>query len=127
MNASILLIEDEPALRNLFEAVLTRAGYTVATAENGRTAMRILATRAFDVVVTDIVMPEQEGIETIMKIRQLWPGLPIIAMSGGGHVEPERYLRIARSAGAMRLLAKPFAPARLLGCVYELLSPPTTA
>jgi len=125
MKRRILVIEDEPALLSLMDDLLTCAGYAVSPAENGRIAMEILRQNAVHLVITDLVMPEQEGIETIRKIRGLQPNLPIIAMSGGGVVEPDRYLSIAKAMGANRLLPKPFATELLLELVNDLLVAPT--
>jgi len=125
MKRRILVIEDEPALLSLMDDLLTCAGYAVSPAENGRIAMEILRQNAVHLVITDLVMPEQEGIETIRKIRGLQPNLPIIAMSGCGVVEPDRYLSIAKAMGANRLLPKPFATELLLELVNDLLVAPT--
>lgn len=124
MKPRILLVEDESALRELLEAVLRRAGFRVSAAANGREAMAILGENEVALVITDIVMPEQEGIETILRIRRVQPHLPIIAMSGGGHVEPAQYLSIAKTAGATQLLHKPFSPVRLIELVQKMIGDP---
>ena len=122
MNAQILLIEDDGALRNLLETVLKSASYDVWPAPQGREAMKILDVVVIDLIVTDIVMPEQDGIETILQVRRLQPRLPIIAMSGGGQVVPEQYLRMAKVVGATRLLANPVQPADLRKLLDGLLA-----
>jgi DNA-binding response OmpR family regulator len=124
MKPHILVIEDEPALLSLIEQLLTCAGYAVSSAEHGRAAMKILNDSVVHLVVTDLVMPEQDGIETIRKIRNLQPSVPIIAMSGGGVIEADRYLKIARALGAKRLLPKPFATNMLVEMVRELVGAP---
>ena len=121
MSVQILLIEDDDAVRELLETVLKDAGYDVWPLPHGREAMKVLNVVSVDMVVTDIIMPEQDGIETIMKIRRLLPRLPIIAMSGGGRLNLEQYLKIAKIVGATRLLAKPFQPADLLSLIDKML------
>lgn len=78
-----------------------------------------------DLVVTDMVMPEMDGVELILILRKTHPRLPVIAMSGGGRLGPDDYLKIARAGGAARILAKPFEIDQLLWMVRELIS--TTA
>jgi DNA-binding response OmpR family regulator len=120
----VLLVDDDDAFRKAFHIVLTRAGYEVFQAVNG-----IEAESAFDrydpnVVITDLIMPEQEGISTIQALRQRKPGVKIIAVSGGGRVNAEDYLVLAKGFGAARTLAKPFHPDVLLAAVEEVLAVP---
>lgn len=70
-----------------------------------------------DVVVTDLIMPDKEGIETIMELRAMWPDGLIVAVSGGGRMANKDFLRIAKGVGASAVLAKPFEPADLLSCI----------
>jgi YesN/AraC family two-component response regulator len=83
-------------------------GYAVQTAPNGRVGTRLFADAEPDLVITDIIMPEQEGIETIMRLRGLRPDKPIIAISGGGRVRNADFLQMAACLGASAVLAKPF-------------------
>lgn len=124
MKARILIIDDEPALRDLFKALLEMHGHTVSIAQHGREAMAILGEHSFDIVMTDVLMPEQDGIETIVQIRGRWPGLRVLAMSGGGHLDANYYLRVARSLGATSLLQKPFSADELLHAIRGLLTVP---
>ena len=124
MKAQILLIDDESTVRDALGTVLLRAGYAVWPAPDGHEAMAILNRVNVDLVVTDILMPEQDGIETILKLRRLQPRMPIIAISGGGEILPAQYLHMAKVVGATRLLAKPFEPASLLGLIGEMLAVP---
>ena len=121
--ARVLLVDDEVLVLRLFEAVLELEHHDVTTASNGTAAMAALANGTFDVVVTDIVMPDKEGLETIMEMRKLKPDLPIIAMSGGGRGSSADYLEMAAMLGARKTLAKPFSTQELLDAVSEVLRP----
>jgi PAS domain S-box-containing protein len=115
---AILVVDDEEAIRNLFREVLEGAGHHVSVARDGREALALARERRFDVVVTDLVMPEREGIETILTLRKDRPGLKIIAVSGafGGAM-----LKAARVLGADVTLRKPVKPCDLVETVRALL------
>ncbi|MBI5691793.1 MAG: response regulator [Verrucomicrobia bacterium] len=115
----ILLVDDDPFVRNSLLAVLQRAGCTVVAAENGKVALSLLAKQTFDWLVTDLVMPEMEGMELIRAVRLTHPQLRILAMSGGGRVAPCNYLPMARLLGAHRVLEKPFLFADLLAVLRD--------
>lgn len=119
--ARILLVDDEDIVLRLFETVLKLDKHDVTTASNGNGALAALATGTFDLVITDLVMPDKEGIETIIEMRKLKPELPIIAMSGGGRGNASDYLEMAGQLGAKRTLAKPFPAQTLLDAVHEVL------
>lgn len=119
--ARILLVDDEVLVLQLFEAVLQLEHHDVTTASDGNAAMAALAQGTFDVVVTDIVMPDKEGIEMIMEMRKLKPDLPIIAMSGGGRGSSADYLEMAALLGAKKTLAKPFSTQALVDAVSDVL------
>lgn len=119
--AKILVIDDDDQLRDLLVRVLKRAEHEVRHADNGRSGERECEAFQPDLVVTDIVMPEQEGIETIMSLRRHVPRLPIIAMSGGAMYGSGEYLDIARRLGAATL-RKPFLPQDLLDAVDQALA-----
>ena len=121
--AQILLVEDDDVLRDALAATLLRADYDVIAVENGLKAIEWVKTEAIDLVVTDLIMPDQEGIETIAQLRRLRPELPVIAMSGGGSGDSSEYLRIARGIGAKATLAKPFHPDALLVAVARHCPP----
>lgn len=89
----------------------------------GKDALAKITKGSFDLIVTDIIMPDMEGIELILRLRRRSRDLPIIAISGGGRGGPEVYLELARSCGAARVLAKPFEAAQLLSYVNEALQP----
>ena len=121
--ARILLVDDEEIVLRLFETVLKLDKHDVTTASNGNGALAAIAAETFDLVITDLVMPDKEGIETIIEMRKLKPELPIIAMSGGGRGNASDYLDMAAQLGAKRTLAKPFPAQTLLDAVREVLQP----
>jgi CheY-like chemotaxis protein len=125
-SCSILVVDDEPELRDLMTRVLNRGGHRVTCAANGLEASRAVANQHFDVVVTDVIMPEKDGIQVINELRRKYPQVKIIAMSGGGHVSRDQYLKIAKGLGAHALLEKPFSNDELLATV-EALAPKTDA
>ena len=118
---TILVVDDDPQIRKLITAILKREQYGVITAANGNLALEALETHAVDLVITDLIMPEKEGIETIMEIRQKHRTLPIIAISGGGKLNPKTYLNIAMSIGAVSTMTKPIDTAHLKSMVKNLL------
>ena len=120
--AKILVVDDNNELREMTSRVLRNAGHIVTGATNGNEATRLVQDNTFDLVITDLVMPEKDGIETIMELRRKIPALKIIAMSGGGLVAPENYLVIARQLGTAQTLAKPFSRDELLAAVDRVLS-----
>lgn len=122
MSQRILVIDDDVAVRTTLKLVLEDSGYTVAVAENGRAGMVLYRTLLPDLVITDIIMPDQEGIETIIEIRKDHPTAPILAISGGGRIGDTQFLTLAKALGASHVLAKPFAPAELLDVVAQCLT-----
>ena len=92
-------------------------------ARNGKEGLELFARANADLVMTDIVMPEVEGLEVLMKLRKKEPPVKIIAMSGGGRVSATDYLRIARQMGAAQVLAKPFSNEAMMAAIAELLPP----
>ncbi len=119
---TILLIDDETDILLLLQRILENAGYNVMTAENGKIADRLLALHSFDLVITDIIMPEKDGMEVIFQLRQTSPGIKIIAISGGGKLAPEGYLKMAEIAGANAIIQKPFESSDLITVVDDLLT-----
>lgn len=114
----ILIVDDNPDLLESLALVLKSAGYDVETAPSAHAALAAHHARPADVVVTDIFMPETDGLEAVAAFRARWPQLKIVAMSGGGRkVHSENYLETARLVGADALLGKPFDPARLLAMI----------
>ena len=121
---SILVVDDEPGIRELLCLMLEAAGHTVTAAEDGLEAPKVLASREIDVVITDLLMPERDGLEFITEIRKKFPKVKIVAMSGGGHIARDSYLRIAKNFGAHVLLEKPFSQAGVLEAVETALQFP---
>jgi CheY-like chemotaxis protein len=119
--ATILLVDDDEAFRSMLRRTLLRAGYDVLEAADGEAALGALNKETVDLVITDIIMPNMEGIETIRTLRRTYPHLRIIAMSGGGRMNPEGYLEVAKAFGAVRVLSKPFDNAQLFAAVEEAL------
>lgn len=116
----ILVVDDDFQMREMLGVILERKGYDVTTAADGKTALQLQRKTPFDIVITDIIMPEKEGLETISELRRGYPQLKIIAISGGGRYKPEEYLELARQLGADRGLVKPFGSWEILGAVREL-------
>ena len=118
----ILIIDDDPQILDMLGQVLEREGYDIVKASNGREGIKLYRENPVDLIITDIIMPEKEGIETIFELRKDFPDLKIIAISGGGRIEPEEYLFVAQKLGVQRTFAKPIARAELLKAVRELLN-----
>ena len=119
----ILLIDDDSTLRRALRIALERSGYIVVEAANGKEGLTAFASQAADLVVTDLIMPEVEGVETIRELRKVSAGVPIIAISGGGRGSAEDYLHYARLFGASRVFEKPFDIDTLRDAVATLLGP----
>lgn len=113
----ILLIDDDAMLRQTIRKMLESAKHEVIEAENGRAGLDAFRKHAIDAVVTDIIMPQKEGIETIRDIRAIDAKVRIVAMSGGGRTHQMDFLGIATKLGATTTLTKPFRKETLLACV----------
>ncbi|MCE1272919.1 MAG: response regulator [Chlorobiaceae bacterium] len=112
---NILVIDDDAAVRKFIATTLKRENHTIFEAENGTEGILMLQQeRDIAVIITDLIMPEKEGIETIMEVRKMNPSIKIIAISGGGKVGPENYLVLADALGANATLKKPFSGQELL-------------
>ncbi len=117
----ILVIDDDEQMRVLLQQAMQWAGFEVATAENGRQGQQLFEEQPADLIITDLIMPEQEGLETIRMLKRAYPAVKIIAISGGGRIGPEAYLPAAMELGADRIFAKPFDVKELISAVHELL------
>jgi len=116
----ILVIEDDPLVLEYVGKILTLAGYEVLRAENGKAGLEVLAAEpGIMIVVTDLIMPEKEGIETIVDVKKMYPAIKILAISGGGKIGPELYLKWADAFGADAFLQKPFARNDLIKIVEK--------
>ena len=119
---SILLIEDDDLFREALADALNGRGYAVTQASDGEQGVKLFRTEPTDLVLTDIVMPNQEGIATVMELRRAYPNVGIIAMSGGLAHNAPLYLKLAGSLGATRTLKKPFGLPALLTAIEETLA-----
>lgn len=117
---SILVIDDEPQAREFIATVLKNENFQVSTASNGKEALALSRQYQFDLVITDLYMPETDGMETIMELRKICPDVKIIAVSGGGM--PGDVLSFATALGAEKALAKPFTTEQMISAVNDLLA-----
>ncbi len=120
--ARILIIDDEDELRSMLRQMLEQAGHEVTEAVNGAEGIQSYERDRHDLIITDIIMPEKEGVETIIALRRADPDLPIIAISGGGRLEATDFLTMTKKLGARRTLSKPFRRDQLLEAVGECLA-----
>jgi len=119
--ASILLVDDEPLVVESLTLAMESKGHSVVTAGNGAEGLKRFGERAFDVVITDIIMPDTEGIETIREMKRRKPDAKIIAMSGGGRTGAGEFLKMARNLGATATLTKPIRLSDLFRTLNECL------
>ena len=117
----ILIIDDEAMMRNMLRQLLEREGYEVFDASDGDEGLKIQMQHPVELVITDLIMPEKEGLETITEFKKNYPDVKVIAMSGGGKIGPDNYLNLAEKFGAQRTLTKPFLMNELLEAVGQLL------
>ena len=119
--ARIIVIDDEPYILLMLKKMLEKEGFEVEMATNGIEGSDLYEKEPADLIITDIVMPEKEGLETIMDLRIKNPELKIIAISGGGRVDSREYLKSAQLLGADRTFQKPFKKDEIIKAVRELL------
>jgi DNA-binding response OmpR family regulator len=123
VSTRLLVIDDDNLVRATLTDMLQTAGFEVVTASNGRLGLELLDTTPVAAIITDILMPEQEGLETIREARQRFPDIRILAISGGGAGGGEtQLLRFAESFGADQTLPKPFTGSQLVAAVRALLA-----
>jgi len=118
----ILVIDDEEPVRTVLRQMLEKEGYEVEEAPDGAVGLSLLQDHPIDLVITDLFMPEKEGIETMREVQKSFPQVKIIAMSGGGRMGKLDFLPMAESFGAQRTLAKPFERKELLETVRAVLA-----
>jgi CheY-like chemotaxis protein len=116
----ILIVEDDEQVRSVLRRILEQAGYSVTEAPDGRVGLERWREEPADLLITDLLMPEQDGIETIREVRQGWPDAKIIAYTGGGQTG-KSFLPAAQKMGAQRTLEKPLDRQALLTAVHEVL------
>jgi len=115
------VIDDEEEVRDIIKQMLELEGYEVITAVDGNQGIKLFKQEPADLVITDIIMPDKEGIETIIELRNQFPDVKIISISGGGRIGPHDYLNMAKKLGAERSFTKPFERKKLLKAIEELL------
>ncbi len=120
--AGVLIVEDDKELREMINISLTRRKFTVIEAVDGKEAITHFKPSITDLVITDLIMPEEDGLKVIMKLREMKPSLKIIAISGGGKAGPGSYLNLAKALGADAVYSKPFSINDLITRIEELLS-----
>jgi len=121
--AQLLVIDDEPSVREVTRRTLEAAGHSVVTAENGEVGYEAFTAQPFDLVITDVLMPVREGVETVRAIRSI-SAVPIVVISGGGRLNAMGFLQIAEEFGATASLEKPFRLTELLEIVDRLVKLP---
>ena len=119
--AKILIVDDENQIRLMLRQMFEREGHVIMEAADGKEAIKMNKSNPADLIITDIIMPEMEGIRTIMELKKAKPDAKIIAVSGGGKNAPEQYLHFAKKLGADRTFTKPFNRDELVAAVKEIL------
>jgi CheY-like chemotaxis protein len=115
----ILVVDDDASVRTVLRNILEHEGYDVMVAPNGKVAIELNRQKQADLVITDILMPEKDGVETIVELKEECPKTRLIAMSGGGHLDPEFYLQIAKTLGVTGIFRKPIEREELLALIRE--------
>lgn len=119
--ARILIVDDDPDILRALRRVLELERHTVTEAPDGKTALRHFAGAPADLVISDVYMPDMDGIEFLIRVREAFPEAKIIAMSGGGHLAKEKVLGAASMLGAVGVLEKPFTIEEVLEVVKDAL------
>lgn len=120
----ILVVDDDARVRTTARALLEADGFEVVEVESGGAALTALGSEAVDVVLTDIFMPDTDGIELIHTLHRQSPDLPIVAMSGGGYNDGKDVLAVARLFGAVQIIQKPLTQRKVVGAIRRALAPP---
>jgi DNA-binding NtrC family response regulator len=120
--ARVLVLDDEDEVRTLLMRALRHAGHEALGAEDGLQGLHIVRSQNVDLVITDLVMPEVDGLEFMHELAHLRPGTPVIAISGGGVWDAQSLLKVAGTLGALRTLSKPFELDDFLNLVAEVLA-----
>ncbi len=122
MPRQILVIDDEKTILALLRQLFERQGYHVLTASDGNVGIQTFKNNPVDLVIVDLLMPGKDGIETIQELKCLDPAIKIIAISGGGIIQPDLYLKLARKFGAIYSFKKPIKNDKLLTFVVNLFA-----
>lgn len=118
----ILVIDDEPVIRIILKQLFEENGYDVCEASDGKQGIALFKKEKPDLVITDLIMPDEEGLEVMKKIKQMLPDAKIIAISGGGIGSAQVYLSLAKKMGASHVFEKPFDAKQMLATVQDMLS-----
>jgi YesN/AraC family two-component response regulator len=116
----ILVVDDEPMIREGLKMALELEGHKAITASDGKEAIRFVDQQKLDLIITDIIMPESDGIEVICNVKERKPDIKILAISGGGRISAKDHLKIAKQLGATGVLTKPFSTAELITEINRL-------
>jgi len=119
--ARILIVDDDDRFRKMFREMLEQAGYEVVEAPDGRVGIKLYRENPVDLIILDILMPEKEGIETVIELKRDFPDVKIIAMSAGGRMGQLNFLDQAKTFGALKSFTKPFDRQEMLDAIDELL------
>ena len=119
----VLVVDDSADIRGMLQAQLEMEGFDVATAPDGARALALLGRQRTDLIITDLFMPDKDGIETILEIREKYPAVQIVAMSGWDSRQGSDYLKVAREIGAVRTVKKPFELTDIVKIVRDLMPP----
>ncbi|HDL64726.1 MAG TPA: response regulator [Proteobacteria bacterium] len=117
---NILVLDDNEDIRRLLSVMLSVEGYTVYDAEATDKALEIIHDTHIDLIITDLIMPDKDGLEVIIELRRNFPDIKIIAVSAGGRIGPSTYLDMAKKLGAHRVFNKPFNQQEIIQAIVEL-------
>jgi len=120
--AKILVIDDDPQCVELLKIAFEQSGHTVSAATDGRSGLMAACSEAFDLIITDVLMPEKDGLELIIELKRHKPNVKVIAISGGGILHFEDCLKMAKLFGAEQVMEKPFDLKTLMKVANELIS-----
>jgi CheY-like chemotaxis protein len=118
----VLIVDDTPSDRVILKSYLSQLGHEVVEAENGKTALKTIENQRFDLVISDVIMPEKDGIEVLSAVKKDHEGIKIILISGGGHGSAGEYLEVAKVLGADEILSKPFSMDELKSVIERALN-----
>ncbi len=119
--AKILIIDDDSEIRVMLRQLFEREGFEVMDASDGKEGIRLYRENPADLIISDLIMPGKEGLETIRELKKEYPNVKIIAMSGGGRANPDGYLDLAKKLGAIQTFEKPIRKEELLKSIHNLI------
>jgi YesN/AraC family two-component response regulator len=120
MQKKILIVDDEEIILFGIKAIIEKHNFKVDVASNGIQGIALLSQQAYDILITDIIMPEKDGIELIRYTKKLFPNIRIIAISGGGRITDEDHLKKAKELGCDFVIEKPFSSQELIKAIHAL-------